>query len=116
MDKAESKRQIPINLARHAIIRMHILTEKPASSLEFEKSLFNPMSSKVADHIGKGLESPPRELDREKGLSEQSLEDAQAKAEHPEVTFPDGGFRAWSVAVGCSLIMFSTFGYVNAYG
>ena len=31
-------------------------------------------------------------------------------------TFPEGGLRAWSVALGSSGVLFSTFGYVNAFG
>lgn len=33
-----------------------------------------------------------------------------------ETEFPEGGLRAWSVAIGCSGLLFSTFGYVNAFG
>ena len=45
------------------------------------------------------------------------LEDLPAKEDQvPEITFPEGGWRAWSVAVGCALVLFSTFGLVNAYG
>ncbi|ODH34120.1 hypothetical protein ACO22_03165 [Paracoccidioides brasiliensis] len=33
-----------------------------------------------------------------------------------ENSFPDGGARAWSVALGTSGVLFCTFGYVNAYG
>jgi MFS family permease len=31
-------------------------------------------------------------------------------------TIPDGGWRAWSVVMGSFLILFSTFGYINAFG
>lgn len=34
----------------------------------------------------------------------------------PQDDFPDGGFRAWSVAAGASGVLFSTFGYANAFG
>ena len=30
--------------------------------------------------------------------------------------FPEGGARAWSVALGCAGILFCTFGYINAFG
>lgn len=30
--------------------------------------------------------------------------------------FPDGGFRAWSVAAGHAGAMFCTFGYINSFG
>jgi hypothetical protein len=38
----------------------------------------------------------------------------QAKFEAP--TFPEGGLRAWSVAIGCGGVLFCGFGYVNAFG
>ena len=34
----------------------------------------------------------------------------------PSMTFPEGGLRAWSVVFGTSAILFSTFGYANAFG
>ncbi|GAB7355508.1 hypothetical protein MBLNU459_g5997t1 [Dothideomycetes sp. NU459] len=45
----------------------------------------------------------------------QSLESAMPK-EAPAPTFPEGGLKAWSVALGCFCIMFVTFGYLNAFG
>lgn len=30
--------------------------------------------------------------------------------------FPDGGGRAWAVAIGTSAILFCTFGYINSFG
>lgn len=30
--------------------------------------------------------------------------------------YPDGGLRAWSVAVGAAGVLFCTFGYANAFG
>jgi hypothetical protein len=70
------------------------------------------MSSKEAGT----LEPPNRQLSDEDGSKELSLEEGPAKTQPPEITFPEGGLRAWSVAVGCALILFSTFGYVNAFG
>jgi len=40
----------------------------------------------------------------------------EVKAEQPQVTFPEGGFHAWSVVAGAFCISFCTFGYLNAYG
>lgn len=34
----------------------------------------------------------------------------------PNLDFPEGGFRAWSVAAGAGGILFCTFGYANAFG
>ncbi|EIW76329.1 MFS general substrate transporter [Coniophora puteana RWD-64-598 SS2] len=39
-----------------------------------------------------------------------------AAAQPPVPDFPDGGLRAYSVAVGASLLSFSTFGWINAFG
>lgn len=33
-----------------------------------------------------------------------------------ELIFPEGGARAWAVALGCAGILFCTFGYINAFG
>ena len=30
--------------------------------------------------------------------------------------FPEGGRRAWFVAVGCAGLLFCTFGFANAFG
>lgn len=43
--------------------------------------------------------------------------DLNAAEETSDVmTFPEGGARAWSVAIGAAGVMFCTFGYVNAFG
>ncbi|KAK2762688.1 hypothetical protein FQN54_000862 [Arachnomyces sp. PD_36] len=36
--------------------------------------------------------------------------------EAPDDTFPEGGTRAWSVAIGTAAIAFCTMGYVNSFG
>lgn len=33
-----------------------------------------------------------------------------------ELTFPEGGAKAWGVAIGSGGMFFCTFGYVNAFG
>lgn len=33
-----------------------------------------------------------------------------------EVEYPEGGARGWAVAIGAATILFSTFGYANAFG
>ena len=45
-------------------------------------------------------------------LSEQTIEKETAD----ETKFPEGGARAWSVALGAGGVMFSTLGYTNAFG
>ncbi len=53
--------------------------------------------------------------DAELSIAGKSVdEDPNPQGEGP--TFPEGGLRAWSVAIGCAGLLFSTFGYVNAFG
>lgn len=33
-----------------------------------------------------------------------------------QLDFPEGGARAWAVALGCGGLLFSTFGFANAFG
>lgn len=50
--------------------------------------------------------------------------DIEASLDHPlektatqnAMDYPDGGARAWSVAIGAAGVLFCTFGYCNAYG
>ncbi|MCJ1394629.1 hypothetical protein MMC18_007509 [Xylographa bjoerkii] len=52
----------------------------------------------------------------EKSSGEESS-DLPIGVEPPEtMTFPEGGARAWSVAIGCAGVMFCTLGHVNAFG
>ena len=51
---------------------------------------------------------------RMEGPAEHIISPESEKAS--ELTFPEEGVRAWSVAIGCGGIMFCTFGYINAFG
>lgn len=33
-----------------------------------------------------------------------------------QLDFPEGGTRAWAVALGCAGLLFCTFGFANAFG
>jgi hypothetical protein len=57
----------------------------------------------------------PQESDIEASIEAQPEEKAPVP-QGGQPTFPEGGLRAWSVAIGCSGVLFSTFGYVNAFG
>ena len=46
---------------------------------------------------------------------EQSPEGSIEKRQD-EQTFPEGGARAWGVALGASGILFCTFGFANSFG
>jgi hypothetical protein len=64
---------------------------------------------------GKKKPEMPQESDNEASIEVQPDEKAPVPQNGPP-PFPEGGLRAWSVAIGCSGVLFSTFGYVNAFG
>lgn len=57
----------------------------------------------------------PQESDIEASIEEQPDEKAPGP-QGGQSPFPEGGLRAWSVAIGASGVLFSTFGYINAFG
>lgn len=57
-----------------------------------------------------GSLSPGRSLEALSAQEKQLSDDQIAN------DFPDGGVQAWSVAIGCSLIMFCTMGMMNCFG
>lgn len=62
------------------------------------------------------MQTPAHDCDNE-AFKEGSLSSKrEAKADQPQVAFPEGGLRAWSVVAGAFCISFCTFGYLNAYG
>lgn len=46
----------------------------------------------------------------------QPIADSAGEDKPPTTDFPDGGTRAWAVAVGTAGIAFCTLGYVNSFG
>ncbi|KAJ3511804.1 hypothetical protein NLJ89_g3887 [Agrocybe chaxingu] len=58
------------------------------------------------------------EKELEHGKHEETTETKEVsnETEKTDVTFPDGGLRAWLVVLGVFLTQFATFGYTNAYG
>lgn len=48
--------------------------------------------------------------ENEKGAEDVSTEESEV------ITYPEGGLRAWSVALGSAGNVFCTFGYVNSFG
>jgi len=57
----------------------------------------------------------PQESDVEASI-EGPLDEKAPAPQGGQPPFPEGGVRAWSVAIGCAGVLFSTFGYVNAFG
>ncbi|RJE27029.1 Major Facilitator Superfamily [Aspergillus sclerotialis] len=50
-------------------------------------------------------------------INNQAIDAETAENKAPSnLPFPDGGFRAWMVALGAAGVMFCTIGYVNAFG
>lgn len=56
------------------------------------------------------------ELDQEFPDEKKSPDQIPAEVKPGAMSFPEGGFRAWSVVFGTSCILFCTFGYANAFG
>ena len=46
----------------------------------------------------------------------RSSEDLPVEKAYGPPDFPEGGAKAWAVALGCSGLLFCTFGYINAFG
>ncbi|KAF8068867.1 major facilitator superfamily domain-containing protein [Lyophyllum atratum] len=62
---------------------------------------------------------PDTQLDILDPGAEEEVLDVEAVAEilaSQETTFPEGGWKAWSVVLGVSLNQFATLGYINAHG
>lgn len=66
-------------------------------------------ASKVDDREPSGDES-------EKTVQADPPGSAGHKDGLEETTYPEGGLRAWAVAMGAAGVLFSTMGYVNAFG
>jgi hypothetical protein len=54
--------------------------------------------------------------DHEPSSDEKTLDEKPEGQAFGEITFPEGGARAWSVAFGAAGTLFCTFGYANAFG
>lgn len=62
--------------------------------------------------IGQDVDAKARESDIEASLETPIEKTATERA----MEFPDGGAKAWSVAIGAAGVLFCTFGYANAFG
>lgn len=68
----------------------------------------------MAEEEGKNLQLNHQQQDA--SANENNLEKAPVQATFQPAPFPEGGARAWSVAIGAAGVLFCTFGYVNAFG
>lgn len=59
---------------------------------------------------------PQTEADDEIIPEKKLGEEIPAETRPSQMTFPEGGFRAWSVVFGTACVLFCTFGYANAFG
>jgi hypothetical protein len=60
-------------------------------------------------------EPTPTSLAGDTPLEKNSLE-GPVKGPGYDTSFPEGGPRAWAVAIACAFALFCTFGYANAFG
>jgi hypothetical protein len=70
-----------------------------------------PSSNNPAD-----IEKSMSDKDATPSVEDSSLEENPAQQLPPHMVFPEGGARAWSVALGTAGVLFCTFGYANAFG
>lgn len=60
-------------------------------------------------------ETNPAKSESDVGHTDSDVPKEELPAED-EITYPEGGARGWAVAAGGATILFSTFGYANAFG
>jgi hypothetical protein len=62
------------------------------------------------------IEKNTTDKDASPSIEDTSLEEKPVEQPPPHMVFPEGGARAWSVALGTAGVLFCTFGYANAFG
>lgn len=62
--------------------------------------------TKLQDSAKSSIENP----------ANSSLEAQNIEESPDQITYPDRGVRAWFVVLGASGVLFSTYGYANAFG
>lgn len=61
-------------------------------------------------------EEPFKPFESDESVEENPTEPGDIAIPASYSDFPEGGFRAWSVAAGAAGVLFCTFGYANAFG
>jgi hypothetical protein len=72
-------------------------------------------SSELSDNNIPDVEKTMADQDALSSTQEPSMEKPVQQLP-PHMVFPEGGARAWSVALGTAGVLFCTFGYANAFG
>ena len=62
------------------------------------------------------IEKNMTDKDASPSIEDTSLEEKPVEQLPSHMVFPEGGARAWSVALGTAGVLFCTFGYANAFG
>lgn len=71
-----------------------------------------PSSSNNNTDIEKNI----ADKDATPSIEDTSMEEKPIDQVPPHMDFPEGGARAWGVALGTAGVLFCTFGYANAFG
>ena len=72
--------------------------------------------SLTVGHASESSASPGGTTSNWHGSSKDLSEPPVLNSAYDKDGFPDGGFKAWSVIFGSFLMVFTTFGYTNAFG
>lgn len=70
----------------------------------------------AANDTGPDIEMNKTGKDVAPSVEEGSGDEKPAAQLPPHMVFPEGGARAWGVALGTAGVLFCTFGYANAFG
>jgi hypothetical protein len=78
-----------------------------------ESKIYSTPAMDEKDDEKNSTQVDPTDSDPENSVEIKPTEESSAAAIH---NFPEGGPRAWSVAIGAAGVIFCTFGYANAFG
>ena len=76
----------------------------------------SPEDDKPSETHPPDLEKNLDDKEVESSVEQPSVEEKPAGELPPHMVFPEGGARAWGVALGTAGVLFCTFGYANAFG
>lgn len=76
----------------------------------------SPDETEPSNNNTPDIEKNMSDKDAAPSLDDPPVEEKPVEQLPPHMVFPEGGFRAWSVALGTGGVLFCTFGYANAFG